>query len=86
MQIGSDTIQMAYTRLGQLMPISGYAWTVAAAEMAEQRQVWHFAYYADGHRNLLYRSGRLLGNLESAFLAEALALEWGLDMFASIMA
>ena len=42
------------------------------------------AYYSDGSRDLLYRGGRLLGTLESSFTAEALALEWSLDVFLSI--
>ena len=33
------------------------------------------AYHRDGRRVLLHRSGHLLGNLQSAFLAEALAME-----------
>ena len=34
-----------------------------------------------GERYLLDRAGRPVGILKSAFLAEALALEWGLEQF-----
>ena len=43
------------------------------------------AYYSNGDRELLYRAGRLLGDLDSSFTAEALALEWSLDMFLSMV-
>jgi hypothetical protein len=43
------------------------------------------AYYDDGSRDLLLRAGRLLGRLESSFPAEALALEWSLEMFLSVI-
>ena len=39
------------------------------------------AYYPSGERELLFRAGRLLGRLRSAFLAEALAAEFSLDLF-----
>ena len=38
------------------------------------------AYFPDGRRQLLYRSGKLLGKLQSAFASEMLALEWGLQV------
>ena len=41
------------------------------------------AYYATGERDLLLRAGKRLGVLSSAFLAEALAAEWCLDVFFS---
>ena len=43
------------------------------------------AYYPGGRRELVYRAGRCLGELSSAFLAEALAMEWGLQFFTIIM-
>ena len=42
------------------------------------------AYYENGERDLLLRAGKLLGHLESSFLAEALALEWSLELFFSV--
>ena len=39
------------------------------------------SYSQSGHRTILRRSGKLLGSLSSAFVAEALALEWCLDLF-----
>ena len=39
------------------------------------------AYSPDGTMRVLKRSGRSLGKLGSAFLAEMLALEWCLDVF-----
>ena len=42
------------------------------------------AYHRDGRRVLLHRSGRLLGNLQSAFLAEALAMELCLKTLAEL--
>ena len=40
-----------------------------------------FAYYPSGRRVLLLRAGKPFGPLGSAFLAEALALEWCLSVF-----
>ena len=37
------------------------------------------AYYPGGRRELLHRSGKVLGDLSSAFLAELLALDIGLQ-------
>jgi hypothetical protein len=39
------------------------------------------AYYEGGERELLMRAGKRLGDLQSAFLAEALAVEWALNIF-----
>ena len=39
-----------------------------------------FAYPANGGRELLCRAGKRFGNLDSAFLAEALSLEWALEV------
>ena len=39
------------------------------------------AYFRDGSSKVLRRSGKLLGNLSSAFVAEAVSLEWCLDVF-----
>ena len=39
------------------------------------------AYYDSGERDLLLRAGKLLGKLDSSFLAEALALEWSPTKF-----
>ena len=38
-----------------------------------------FAYGRDGCRKVLYRAGVFVGNLESAFLSEALSMEWALE-------
>ena len=40
------------------------------------------AYYRDGSHAVVHRGGKLLGSLPSAFMAEALALEWELETFA----
>ena len=42
------------------------------------------AYYSDGHRDILYRGGKLLGDLSFSFLAEALALEWACEVLSSL--
>ena len=39
------------------------------------------AYYPGGKKQLIQRSGTIFGELSSAFLAEALALEWCLTEF-----
>ena len=39
------------------------------------------SYSCEGQRTVLRRSGRLLGNLDSSFVAEAVALEWSLELF-----
>ena len=38
------------------------------------------AYYSNGERQLLFRAGKLLGELRSAFLAESLAAEWCFEL------
>ena len=38
------------------------------------------AYFSDGRQELLHRSGKILGELHSAFAAEMLALDWGLQV------
>ena len=38
-----------------------------------------FAYSASGEEQLVHRAGKQLGQLDSAFVAEMLSLEWGLD-------
>ena len=38
------------------------------------------AYHEDGQRDLLVRAGRLLGTLDSSFLAELLSMEWALEI------
>ena len=43
------------------------------------------AYYLGARKEVLLRSGKLLGNLSSAFLAEMLALEWSLEVFVTRM-
>ena len=43
------------------------------------------SYGPNGSRDLLLRAGKLLGQLDSAFLAEALSLEWALDVFFSVV-
>ena len=43
------------------------------------------AYYFDGRRDLLFRGGKLLGKLDSAMVAECLALEWSLDLFKRVV-
>ena len=43
------------------------------------------AYYPGGRQNILHRSGKVLGILNSAFLAEMLALEWALEQVTIIM-
>ncbi len=40
-----------------------------------------FAVSASGSEVVLCRAGRILGNVGSAFVAELLALEWGLDVY-----
>ena len=42
-----------------------------------------FAYHINGRRALLYRGGKPLDNLGSAFVAEALALEWCFELLDS---
>ena len=44
-----------------------------------------FAYYPSGRRVLILRAGVILGELRSAFLAEALSLEWCLKEFTILM-
>ena len=45
------------------------------------------AYYSNGERELLCRAGKILGTLPSAFLAEALAMEWALELvFTTVLA
>ena len=44
-----------------------------------------YAYPHTGDRILLHRAGRLLGKLSSAFLAEAMALELGLEAFRKLL-
>ena len=39
------------------------------------------AYEESGREVLLYRAGKVLGELSSAFVSEMLAMEWCLDMF-----
>ena len=39
------------------------------------------AYFQDGSSKVLRRSGKSLGKLSSAFVAEAVSLEWCLDVF-----
>ena len=39
------------------------------------------SYSHSGKRTVLCRSGKLLGHLNSSFVAEAVALEWCLDLF-----
>ena len=43
------------------------------------------AYYSDGTHTVVHQAGKLLGILSSAFMAEALALEWGLQAFAHLI-
>lgn len=44
-----------------------------------------FAYHIDGARSMLYMAGRPLGRLKSAFVAEAMAMEWCLDKFEALL-
>lgn len=44
-----------------------------------------FAYYPGGRRELLFRAGVGFGQLLSIFLAEMLAIEWGLSEFVILM-
>ena len=44
-----------------------------------------YGYQDSGDKVLLYRAGVDFGTLSSAFLAEAMALEWALDIFFSIV-
>ena len=39
------------------------------------------SYSQSGQRTVLHRCGKLFGSLDSSFVAEALALEWCLDLF-----
>jgi hypothetical protein len=39
------------------------------------------SYDREGHQTVLLRAGKLIGDLESAFTAEMIALEWCLDTF-----
>ena len=43
------------------------------------------AYCSDGKCKTVYRAGLLLGRLSSSFLAEALAMEWCLNQFCSLV-
>jgi hypothetical protein len=44
-----------------------------------------YAYHEDEDKQILYRAGIDFGILESAFLAEAMALDWALDILFSIV-
>ena len=44
-----------------------------------------FAFSPVGERELVYRAGKILGNLPSAFVAELLALEWGLEILVNVI-
>ena len=44
-----------------------------------------FAYFPGGRRVIFHRAGKLLGKLSSAFLAEALAMEWCLESFITFL-
>ena len=44
-----------------------------------------FAYYPSGRRELLFRAGVGFGQLQSAFLAAMLAIEWELQEFVILM-
>ena len=43
------------------------------------------AYSPDHGQMLLYRAGRQLGRLSSAFVSEVIALEWGLEFLADLL-
>ena len=43
------------------------------------------AYYQGGRREVIFRSGKLLGELSSAFASEMLALDWALQTFLVLM-
>ena len=42
------------------------------------------AHYSGGTHSVVHQAGKLLGILSSAFVAEALALEWGLQAVARL--
>ena len=78
-------MKVQWQRLGHAGLTSAFASMALAGVQDSRLPALLIAYYPSQRKELLYRAGRLLGELPSAFSAEMLALELGLQTLSILL-